>query len=133
MLQDLAILFGFHFIFDGLLQTRETARNKSTSIRVLFSHMTYIILGILLAGVFFTGLTPEQTFNFALINTILHGIIDWNIWNLYKYSVLKRFPECASGKIKFEYWEDSWFYHFILGDQLLHNLCYIITYALLRS
>ena len=133
MITDLAILFGFHFIFDGLLQSREMARNKSTDMKVLLSHLVYIILGILLAGLFFTGLTREQTVTFAVINAILHGLIDWNIWNLYKYSVLKRFPDCVTGKIKFEYWEDSWFYHFILGDQLLHNLCYLGTYLLIKG
>lgn len=133
MLTDLAILFLFHFIFDGLLQTRDMAVRKSSDMKVLFSHMSYIIIGILLAGLFFTGLNPQQVFIFALINTALHGIIDWNIWNVYKYSVLKRFPEVAAGKIKFEHWEDSWFFHFILGDQLLHNLCYIATYLLIKG
>ncbi len=132
MLTDLAILFTFHFVFDGLLQTRDMAKRKSSEMRVLFSHMVYIVLGILTAGLFFTGLNPEQVFIFALINTALHGIIDWNLWNVYKYSVLKRFPEVATGKVKFEHWEDSWFFHFIMGDQLLHMLCYLATYALIQ-
>lgn len=133
MIQDLAILFIFHFIFDGLLQSRTVARNKSSDMKYLLGHLMYIMFGILLAGTFFTELNKSQVFLFALLNTILHGIIDWNIWNVYKYSVLKRFPDAAEGKIKFEYWEDSWFYHFIMGDQLLHNLCYLATYLLIRG
>lgn len=128
MITDLAILFIFHFIFDGLLQTRKVARNKSSDMKYLLGHITYVMFGILLAGLFFTGMDKNNIFTFAVSNAILHGIIDWNIWNVYKYSVVKRYPDVTD---RFEYWNDGWFYHFIMGDQLLHTLCYLATYLIL--
>lgn len=133
MLFELGILLVSHVIFDFLLQSRTTAKNKSSNIKYLFGHLFTIMFGIMLTGLFFKSMSQTNLFLFALSNTIVHGIIDWNIWNLYKYSVVKRFPEVADGKIKFEYWEDSWFYNFIALDQLLHGLCYLITYFLFKG
>lgn len=130
MILDFAILFSFHFIFDFLLQSRTTAKNKSSNMRYLLGHLFCIMFGILLAGMFFESMTPSQVFKFALINTILHGLIDWNIWNVYKLTVIKRFPVATD---KFEFWEDSWFYAFIGLDQLLHSLCYLSTYLLFQG
>ena|SRR6478735_6599840 len=118
-----------HGIFDWLLQDRETAKNKSSKFKFLAGHLFIIYFGLLLWGLLFGKLYFHDSFLFALSNTILHGIIDWNIWKLYKYLAIKRYPDIDQN---FPYWEDSWFYNFIMLDQLLHGVCYIVIYDLLR-
>lgn len=145
----LVYLFILHFIADFLLQSREMGQKKSSEPRWLFKH-----LGIQF-GIFFVGLLPMllylmynpelmiiQSYKYALLgtaifkalafcfwNTVAHGIIDWNIWRLYKLSVkyrLGRWPE-TNPKVKrwldtgvWEYWEDHIFYTTIGFDQMLH-------------
>lgn len=133
MIQDLSILLVFHFIFDFLLQSRKTANKKSSDMKVLIGHLFSMMFGILLAGLFFTTLNQKDIFVFAIANTALHGIIDWNIWRIYKGIILKKYPDVANGKIVFEYWNDKLFYSFIGLDQLLHTLCYLLTYKLIKG
>lgn len=129
-IRALILLLLTHGIFDFLLQDRETAKNKSSSFRFLFPHLFLIYIGLSLYGVFSGCYTSKQSFYFALFNTILHGLIDWNIWKVYKFSVLKRFP---SAERDFEYWEDSWFYNTIMVDQLLHGFCYLGIHVLVKG
>lgn len=126
-LKSLILLGIFHVIFDFFLQDRETATNKSSKFSYLAGHLFYILIGLLIYSRL-AGYTYEQGCIFALFNTVLHGIIDWNIWNVYKYSVLKRFP--AAG-LDYKYYEDSWFYNTIAVDQLLHGLCYLVGHYLI--
>jgi hypothetical protein len=119
----------FHGVFDWLFQDRETAKKKSSNFKYLVAHLFILYTGILVWACVFGGLGLHDTFLFAVSNVILHGIIDWNLWKLYKLSVLKRFKE-ADGQ--FAYWEDSWFYNFIMVDQLLHGICYVVLFFLLR-
>lgn len=65
---------------------------------------------------------------FALANAAIHGVIDWNIWRLYKLSVIKRFPGLKEGD-EYKYWEDHWFYSTIGLDQLLHILTIITIFS----
>lgn len=118
-----------HGIFDWLLQDRETAKRKSSSFKFLLGHLFLIYNGLLLWGGLFGSLGFYNSLTFALFNTVLHGIIDWNLWKLYKLSVVRRFKDADNS---FQYWEDSWFYNFIALDQLLHGICYIGLYALIR-
>jgi len=74
--------------------------------------------------------TGSQGVLFALLNVIAHGIIDWNIWKLYKFTVLIRHP---GADIHFAYYDDSMFYNFIALDQALHGLCYLLTDNLVRQ
>ena len=108
--------FIIHFIADFLLQSRDMARNKSSNLYYLIEHCK------ILAIVFFAFLYPFMllnTFIFILTNTLIHGIIDWHIWRIYKW--IRRKENINT----FKYWEDSLFYSFIGLDQLLHGLTII--------
>ncbi len=129
---DLGIILVTHFIYDFLLQTRDIAKNKSSNMQYLLAHLFILTFGFMFSGLFIQGLDSKQWMLFILANMTLHGIIDWNIWSVYRLSVIKRFPQIDKDAT-FEYWEDHWFYSFIGLDQLLHGLCYIGIYFLLRG
>jgi hypothetical protein len=105
-----------HFIADFLLQSRDMGKKKSTDFKVLLQH-----LGILWYVVGF-GLMPaigiEKAILISGLNTLIHGIIDWNIWKGYKVTVALRDDSATPDTWK--YWEDYWFYATIGLDQLLH-------------
>lgn len=138
-------LFLLHFIADFLLQPRKMGKNKSSNYYWLFGHLCIQFFVFLL----FTN------FKLALLNTLIHGIIDKNIWNLYKlivkYKIKGEMKAEGFGtktnrpfynnkekydnvfKIKSEYfkfWEDHWFYATIGLDQFLHaiTLIYLSKY-----
>ena len=127
-LQIITLMF-LHGLFDFLLQDRETAKKKSSNFKYLLGHLFILYHGLLIWSALFGNLGFKNSLLFALTNTILHGIIDWNLWSLYKLSVVRRFKEAD---ITFQYWEDSWFYNFIMLDQLLHGICYVVLFALIR-
>lgn len=126
----LIVLLLTHGIFDFLLQDRETAKKKSSSIHHLGGHLFTIYVGLSLYALISNEYTHIQGFSFAVLNTILHGVIDWNIWKGYKYSVIKRFPNATSD---YPYQDDSWFYNFIMLDQVLHGLCYLGIHVLVKG
>jgi hypothetical protein len=108
---------------------------------------------------FFVGLSivigPIAAILFATANAIVHGIIDWNIWRLYKLSAHIRIKKDLAildqitvrdpmidheGSMKeaydekvanWKYWEDHVFYSTIGFDQLLHCLTIIALFSLL--
>ncbi len=127
---SLVMLSVFHVVFDFFLQDRETATNKSSKFSYLLGHLFYIYVGLSFYAVICGDYSVSQGFYFALGNSVLHGLIDWNIWKLYKFSVLKRFP---SAGLDFKYYEDSWFYNTIAVDQLLHGLCYLAVHLLVKG
>jgi hypothetical protein len=132
----IAKLLVLHFIADFILQSREMGKKKSSEWRWLLAHLS-IQFGIFL----FVG------WKFALANALVHGLIDWNIWKLYKLSahlrinkrvdlvyLVKFMEEGKHPKPSFkknlykkevagwQYWEDHLFYTTIGFDQLLHGL-----------
>lgn len=112
-----------HFISDFLLQPREMAKNKSSSFYWLFLHGTITFISFIVALSFLFPFSYAVVF--ACLNALIHMGIDACIWRGYKYSVIKRFKkEELEG---FEYWEDSWFYHTIGFDQMLHMLTFILV------
>lgn len=136
------LLFITHFVSDFLLQSREVATKKSSEFVYLFRHLGIIWVSFFVAGQFYpgTGFYDAAIFSFlfATLNTLIHGIIDWNIWKLYKWSVKSRISkqinrdyvrneDIAQGLIMnqakdWRYYEDHWFYATIGLDQLLHAL-----------
>jgi len=147
-----------HFVADFLLQSREMGKKKSSEWRWLLKHMGIqwavfmLVVPLIVAAKIctigeaqypeFMG-SPEFFPKFLLplclivgamfstVNTLVHGLIDWNIWKLYKISAYMRIKKEAeegnfglawiaeSGK-NWQYWEDHWFYTTIGFDQLLH-------------
>ncbi len=132
----IAYLLFLHFIADFLLQSREMGKTKSGNIVVLFQHLainwTVIVLLLPLAGVSFQLAMAVST-----LNAIVHGVIDWYIWRIYKLSVINRIRRAIKPQefhmfrqlcLDFKYWDDHFFYVTIGADQLLHALT-LITLA----
>ena len=122
-----------HFIADFLLQSREMGKKKSSEPFWLAFHL-WIQFNVFTAGLVFLT-DPKTAIMFSLANAAIHGVIDWNIWRLYKLSAhlrikkkseqFNRSPEVAAahyemGVKNWKYWEDHWFYATIGLDQLLH-------------
>lgn len=70
-------LFFLHFLADFILQPREMGKKKSSDFRWLFGHLAIQFLVFL----------PFVGWRLSLMNALAHGIIDRNIWNLYKFKV----------------------------------------------
>jgi hypothetical protein len=68
---------------------------------------------------------PFTSVDFAIANMVIHGVIDWNIWRLYKWSVGYRFPEIKYGtpatQAAFKWQDDDLFFKTIMLDQFLHG------------
>lgn len=128
MLLSVIVLFFLHFIADFILQSREMGKNKSSHFPTLVKHC-FIQLAVFLIGgaAWLSYLNPGAPFyiilivagKFALVNAIIHGVIDWNIWKGYKYFATKRAAKLAVPE-SYAYWEDHWFYTTIGLDQFLH-------------
>lgn len=129
----LVYAFFLHFVADFLLQSREMGKNKSSQFKVLVQHLLiqFWVVGL--------GLYPfvgtQAAARIALINTIVHGVIDWNIWRGYKALVLKRLSSYAVQDFghplqgrgnEWHYWEDHWFYATIGLDQFLHMATLVV-------
>jgi len=140
-------LFFTHFIADFILQPHEMAQNKSKKLPVLFKHVLIHFVCFIWMG-----------WQFALLNMILHALIDWNIWRGYKRYLLNKYAHTnarlAANNVKVAkanrnfdkgmfklatlkdpadhpFWNDHWFYVTIGLDQFLHASCYIGLYFLL--
>jgi hypothetical protein len=123
----IAYLLFLHFVSDFILQTRYMATNKSIRVSVLLEHLAIIGLTFVIGLSPLTGLLRATAY--TGINIVIHGLIDWNIWNVYKYWVGRRLgTKRLDG---FRYWEDHLFYVTIGFDQLLHALTLVLFAPLL--
>lgn len=102
------IIMGLHWIGDFLLQNRYMALNKSSSNKALLTHMIMYSLPLVL-------INPM----FALVNGILHGIIDYVTSRLSS----KAFKENNMYK----------FFSIIGFDQFLHTVCLLVSYVVLNK
>lgn len=132
---SLVLLIVIHIVFDFFFQTREMGKNKSSKLSYLIPHLFIISLGLSIYATFCGRYTHNQGVMFVAGNVILHGVIDWNIWRLFKTLVIFRL---SKGKklylvTDYKYWEDSMFYNFIAIDQALHAICYLALDYLVRS
>ena len=133
-----------HFVADFLLQSREMGKKKSSEWKWLGKHLAiqYIVFSI---GLTATGYYHQNSFNFVLLNTLIHGVIDWNIWKLYKISAGYRIKKellkaggffdkekekaaILEASKTWQYWEDHWFYATIGFDQLLHMSTIVVLW-----
>lgn len=98
----------FHFIGDFILQDRETATNKSSSNYFLIKHGIIYFIPLIIFGVYF-----------ALINAILHIMVDYVTSRVGKYYYLKN---------------NLHMFFIVIGfDQLLHVICLILTYTYFKG
>lgn len=140
----LAYMMVIHFVADFLLQSRDMGKNKSTKVVVLLQHLAIQFGCFLLLLSPFVGF--EVAFAFSLLNAIVHGVIDWNIWRLYKLSAYVRIKAeadrfsvseeekkawMAESAKNWQFWEDHWFFATIGLDQLLHTLTIIALCGLI--
>jgi len=130
MMGILLLSFVLHFIADFLLQSRDMGKNKSSKPLVLAQHVGIQISVVFFGLLPFVGLTKSA--EISVLNGLIHGLIDWNIWRAYKHMVERRLyaagPTGPRGdpahllwvNDSWQYWEDHWFYATIGLDQLLH-------------
>lgn len=110
----LALLF--HYISDWLLQPRAVGRNKSSSWKWMSIHLI-IIYACWTVFCFITG----TFFYKALINTILHGIIDKSIWWTFrKYRIPSDQYQQKEFLVYNKFAEDPLYFWLIGLDQMLH-------------
>ena len=152
-LQLVIYLLILHFVADFLFQSREMGQKKSSEFIWLAKH-GLIHLGVFAFGVaiFFISsfwpilveinpyLASVKIGNivltscvFAITNMMLHMAVDACTWNAYKWTGARRNKDKSKEELKkdFKYWEDSWFYHTIGIDQLLHIIMMIFVYRTL--
>jgi hypothetical protein len=112
-------------------------KTKSTKFKVLLEHLGIQWVVLTLGLWCCMGLIPAC--ELSALNTVVHGLIDWNIWRGYKISVYKRLGGLhpldnahdlwRNESQEWEYWNDHWFYATIGLDQLLHGLTLIVIYG----
>lgn len=112
----LLTLVTVHFVGDWWCQSREMAHKKSVNMKVLFKHLC-IVTGVLAIPVL--AVVPCRWY-LLIVNAIIHGLIDWNIWKDYKYDITCKFPCDIVAQNAYEYWKDKRFYDIIAVDQFLH-------------
>jgi hypothetical protein len=98
-----------HFLADFVLQPREMGRRKSEDLKWLTGHLAIQFVCFLPFGPAFAG-----------VNAVVHGLIDWHIWRIYKWSVGRRYGYVVAAE--YPYWNDHYFYLTIGADQLLHAI-----------
>ncbi|MBA2613585.1 MAG: DUF3307 domain-containing protein [Bacteroidetes bacterium] len=117
----LLIIFIVHFLADFVFQSSKMATGKSKSLKWLSIHvgvyasvslLTFIVLATLYGNILFA-------FYWWTINVVLHFIVDF-----------------FTSKITSRFWEEKnmrFFFVMIGFDQLIHNLCLVTTFFLLKE
>jgi hypothetical protein len=100
-------------------------KKKSSEPGYLAAHLGIQFVAFLLVLIPFT----ERALYFSFANMVIHGLIDWNLWRLYKayaFRAIAKNPQhpllTGNPTEPWKYWEDHWFYTTIGFDQLLHML-----------
>jgi len=126
-------LFFFHFVADFILQSRQMALEKSSRPAMLLLHLSIIFFTFFIGGLYVFP-NPVTAYQIAWLNACFHGLIDWNLWKIYKRltinRVTKHYPEDPE-KVQYtlknwEYWTDKTFYTFIGLDQFLHYITLLL-------
>lgn len=116
----LPIIFVGHFVADFIVQTSWQANNKSSNVGALSSHIfTYTItMGLFAAfGLALFGLPVQLAASFAILNGALHFATD--------------FVTSRASKAAHQNGEHKLFWMVIGLDQLIHQLCLLVTAVLL--
>ena len=124
---QLISLMIFHGIFDWVLQDRQTAKNKSKKLGYLLGHLIILTVGLLVWAKVFSGMVLSSGFCWTISNIGVHGLIDWYIWRLY---ILIRRKEIFGLVMPetYAYYNDHLWFCFIMLDQLLHGITYVILF-----
>jgi hypothetical protein len=146
----LLLAITIHFVADFLLQSREMGQKKSSEPAWLIQHLMIQHVAFMFGFAPFIGF--HLSIVFATYNALVHGVIDWYIWRIYKLFVgyqlkkhtLQIVPELGLPERRedlmielkargaaFKYWEDHWFYSTIGFDQLLHTSTLIVLVRVL--
>ena len=133
-----------HLVADFFLQSREMGTKKSSEFAWLAMHLAIQFLMFQVGLGFIVGFGVAT--KFALLNALIHGVIDWNIWKLYKYSAYVRLADqarqegCRKDQIEdrvkelskgWKYYEDHLFYSTIGVDQFLHAATLVLLFGAL--
>lgn len=120
----LVLICFIHFIADFLLQSRTMALKKSKYPMWLVKHCSIIFLCMLPFGI-----------KFSLLNALIHGLVDWNLWNGFSLFMKWKTGYRMSENVEilgYKYWEDSKFYAAIGLDQFLHYATIILLWQFLN-
>ena len=122
-------IFGLHYIGDFLLQPYWIKLQKNTSISVMLLHIIFYSLTLLGGLLFF--FSYELALNYVGVNALLHLGVD---------AMMGKFITSNSSKLKIDPDETKptherlnvWGPIALLGfDQLMHQICLILTLPLL--
>jgi hypothetical protein len=120
-MMTIILLFVVHFLADFVFQSSKMATGKSKSIKWLSIHVSVYALISLITLIALGSLYGNFLFGFYWwsINVILHFIVDF-----------------FTSKITSRFWEQKnmrFFFVMIGFDQLIHNVCLIATFFLLKE
>lgn len=120
-------LFVGHFVGDFLLQSRKMGKDKSTNFTVLLDHLLRLHGTIFTFSVIPLVFIARQKFPeegamsqlyiavvsalyLSYLNTMIHGIIDWNIWRVYKWYTKRRIDSYVEATVVAvsDKFEESW-------------------------
>jgi hypothetical protein len=123
---DIIFLVVIHFICDFVLQSRQMAKNKSSSLKWLTVHVVTYATGfaILLALMSDLMVLGPMLITFVVINALLHFLTDFSTSRTTSFCY-KQMKEQES---------DSWEHLFwiVIGlDQMFHIVTLILTYWML--
>lgn len=110
------LIIAGHFIADWLLQSRHIATTKSTNIKSLIIHITIYGLFMSVPAFSFFGLAGLK---WILLNTVLHGLWDWNFYRIMKRVSTDVTPD--------NYYEKKAFWDSIAVDQTFHLVTLFAT------
>lgn len=117
-----------HLIADFVLQDREMGKKKSEKLQVLVHHC-FFQFWVFYGGLILLDYDSGAIYKFVLLNALVHGVIDWNIWRVYKkftmWQVKLGKRQNLTGRqghqnTEYRYWDDHYFYLTIGIDQFLH-------------
>ncbi|RKX64109.1 MAG: hypothetical protein DRP42_06995 [Tenericutes bacterium] len=113
-------MFLGHYIGDFLLQNREIAENKSSSLPHLLIH-GFIVGAVMLGMLVIAGLSISSALSIVLIYTALHCVQDKFIWKTFEKKAAANMWKWGEPKF------NKWFFRFLGLDQMLHM---IVLFAL---
>jgi membrane-bound metal-dependent hydrolase YbcI (DUF457 family) len=114
-------IFVVHFLADFVFQSSKMATGKSKSLKWLSIHVGVYGLVSLVTAVIISAKFGNYVYGFSwwIVNVTLHFVVDY-----------------FTSKVTSRLWEQKnmrLFFVMIGFDQLLHNVCLIGTYYLLKS